>query len=93
MRIEVYENGYTIWLSAYDTYEWAHKPDAWWPCSTLSDKRFMAVVDANGLCDLTVNGRDAPDTIDGAELDAIVADHLPKNARQFWPVWDLEARP
>jgi hypothetical protein len=86
MRIQKHEGGYTMWLSARDTYEWAHKAGAAWPCSTLSDKRCMVVVDGTGLCDFTVNGRDNYGT-GGAELDAIVSDHLPEDMRQFWPTW------
>ncbi len=86
MRIQKHEGGYTMWLSAFDTYEWAHKAGAIWPCSTLSDKRCMVTVNFNGLCDFTVNGRDS-DSIDGTELAAIVSDHLPEDCRQFWPTW------
>ena len=81
------QSGYVIWLSAHDTYEWAHRPGEYWPCSTLSNKRCMIDVDSNGLCDMTVNGRDVTDDINGDELDAIVADHLPKDLHHFWPVW------
>ena len=89
MRIRKDKNGYVLWLPARDTYDWAHRPDASWPCSTLSGNRVMVVVDSNGLCDLTSNGHGADD-IDGHELEAIVADHLPADLRRLWPVW---ARP
>jgi hypothetical protein len=79
-------NGYTMWLSANDTYNWAHRPRNDWPCSTLSHKRCVVRVDDNGLFDLTVNGRD-DDDVDGVELDAIVGDHLPKDCRHLWPIW------
>lgn len=92
MRIQKHENGYAMWLSARDTYDWAHKPGATWPCSTLSNKRCLVVVDTNGLCDFTVNGRDVYERdasdIDGTELDAIVSDHLPDDMRQYWPTWN-----
>lgn len=87
MRIQKSDTGYVMWLSANDTYEWAHKAGASWPCSTLSDKRCMVAVDNNGLCDISVNGRDDNGFIDGTELDAIVSDYLPNDLRQFWPVW------
>lgn len=87
MRIQKNDDGYVMWLSANDTYNWAHKAGAGWPCSTLSDKRCVVTVDSNGLCDFNVNGRDDNDNIDGTELDAIVSDHLPNDLRQFWPVW------
>jgi hypothetical protein len=81
--------GYTLWLSARDTYDWARKPGAAWPCSTLEDHRVMVQVDSNGLCDLTIDGRSPADNadIDGTELNAIVADHLPANYRHLWPTW------
>ena len=82
--------GYTIWLSARDTYDWAHKVGAAWPCSTLADNRIVACVDSNGLYDLTVNGKSPNDhtDIDGSELDACIGDHLPKHLRHLWPTWE-----
>lgn len=80
--------GYTLWISANDTYNWAHRPGAAWPCSTLSDRRACVVVDSNGLVDLTINGRTAPDSIDGNELDAIVSDHIPQDCKHLWPTWE-----
>lgn len=76
--------GYVMWLSARDTYNWANKPDASWPCSTLADEAIRVEVDSNGLCD----GK-FPDDCDGNELDAIVADYLPKRLRHLWPVWSV----
>jgi hypothetical protein len=78
--------GYALWLSASDTYNWAHRPGSSWPCSQLSDNRCLVVCDDNGLCDFTLNGRDGD--IDGNELDACVADHLPADCRHLWPVWE-----
>jgi hypothetical protein len=86
MRIKVHDTGYVLWLSARDTYDWATRPGAAWPCSQLSDHRCVVVVDSNGLCDFTLDGRDAD--VDGNELDACVADHIPQSARKFWPTWD-----
>lgn len=65
--------GFTAWISAYDTYEWARTPGSSWPCSTLSGRRLMVCFDSNGLCDLTVDGRDDRDT-DSHELNAIITD-------------------
>lgn len=78
--------GYRMCLSASDTYDWAHKPGAAWPCSTISDKRIAVTVDSNGLCDFTMNGRYAD--CDGNELSAIVADHLRAEFRHLWPTWE-----
>ena len=81
---------YTLWLSARDTYNWATRPNAIWPCSTLRDHRVMVQVDSNGLCDLTIDGRmpDDPDLGAGGELEAIVSDHLPASLRHLWPTWE-----
>lgn len=87
--------GYTLWLSARDTYRWANRSGARWPGSTLADHRLVVTVDQNGLCDLTVDGRydwadlDGND-LDGNELDALVADHVPAGCRHLWPVWEGE---
>lgn len=61
-----------IWLSARDTYEWAHRTGASWPCSTLSGHRVFAAFDSNGLCDLTIDGKDGD--CDAHELSAIISD-------------------
>ena len=89
MRIQEHIGGYNIWLSATDTYKWAHKAGANWPCSTLANKRLFAAIDNNGLVDLTVNGRDAQN-IDGNELAACIGDCLPIGLRQFWPWLELK---
>lgn len=81
-------NGYVMKLSANDTYQWAHRVGASWPCSTLSGNRLVVIVDSNGLCDLTVNGKTDCD-LDGNELDAIVSDHLPDNHKHLWPTWRI----
>ena len=81
-------NGYTMKVSALDSYYWAHRPASSWPCSTLAGKRFVVHVDNNGLYDITVNGKYASDGIDGSELDAIVSDLLPPLYRHLWPVWE-----
>ena len=65
--------GNKIWLSANDTYNWAHKPGASWPCSQLSGHRVFAEFADNGdLVDYTVDGRIKD--VDANELNAILAD-------------------
>ncbi|MHC4622206.1 MAG: hypothetical protein ACYTEQ_31105 [Planctomycetota bacterium] len=78
--------GYTFRVSARDTYNWAHRPGQTWPCSCLSDKHLVVDVDASGLCDLHVNGKDNVD-VDGTELEALVSDCLPADCRHLWPTW------
>ena len=87
MRLRDDGTGFVLWASADDTHHWARKPGAAWPCSTLSGHRFMAVFDTNGLLDLTVDGRDAPDDIDGHELSAIVADLAGEKLPKDHPCW------
>ena len=87
MRIKRFgEKEYALWLSASDTYQWANRSGARWPCSAASGNRLALRVDENGLCELLVNGRDDAD-IGSDELSAIVADHLPRDLRHLWPVW------
>lgn len=85
MRIRHLSNGYGLWLSANDTYYWAHKPGASWPCSDLADHRVYVGVDSNGLCDFAIDGE--PGDCDGNELEAIVSDHLPEDLKKYWPCW------
>jgi hypothetical protein len=74
MRTQIFDSGAKLWLSANDTYCWAHRPGACWPCSELSGNRLFVEYDRGGLVDLTINGRigDCP----AHELTAIVSDHL-----------------
>jgi hypothetical protein len=77
MRIKSDSYGTTLWLSADDTYEWAHRPGASWPCSTLSGKRLVVVFDASGnLVDMAINGGRGEQDCDGNELNAITSDML-----------------
>lgn len=76
MRTAIHSDSFTVWLSAQDTYDWAGKPMASWPCSTLANKRLVASFDTNGLYDLSVNGRDTSEDTDGNELSAMVSDFM-----------------
>ena len=80
---------YTMWLSAHDTYQWAHKAGASWPCSQLSNHQAVICVDSNGLYDLTIDDGKGNQDIDGAELAACVSDHLPAHLHHLWPVWKI----
>jgi hypothetical protein len=91
MKIKRQPCGYTMWLSANDTYWWADGQGPTklrWPGSVCSGKRLVVVVDDNGLIDMAINGKDHIDGLGGHELDAIVSDHLPKDLRHFWPTWE-----
>ncbi len=79
--------GYTLWLSAQDTYQWAWGPIGW-ACSFLSGKRVVVAVDSNGLCDLSINGGRGDQDCPGDELEAIIADHLPARLHHLWPAWE-----
>ncbi len=81
MKTQINPTSVKLWLSANDTYDWAHKAGASWPCSQLSDKRLFVEFDTNGLCDIAIDGK--PDDCDANELNAMVSDYLaaklPKN--------------
>jgi len=87
MKIQKNDNGYVLWLSHNDTYNWANKSGSSWPCSMLSGNRLRVIVDSNGLCDITVNGKDTD--CDIAELIAVVSDHIPADCRKYWPTWEF----
>ena len=94
MRIKDNGNSFTIWLSARDTYDWAHTPGSYWPCSSLADKRLVATFDTNGLLDFTVNGQQShsdiwndADFIDGTEFSALVADCAAKGIGKSHPCY------
>jgi hypothetical protein len=68
-------NGFALWLSARETYAWAHRPGAAWPCSFLAGKRLLVKVDRYGLLDLQVDGGRGDQDCPADELNAIVVDH------------------
>jgi hypothetical protein len=65
-----------IWLSANDTYNWAHKPGSSWPCSKLSGHRVFAEFASNGdLFDIAIDGKYGKDC-PSSEFNAIMDDFL-----------------
>ena len=75
MRINKTDNGTRLWLSANDTYDWAHKSGASWPCSELSGHRLYAEFDKdNNLIDITIDGKYKNCSID--EFNAITSDFM-----------------
>jgi len=89
MRVKDNRNAVILWASERDTYAWAHKSGAAWPCSTLSGRRFVACFDTNGLYDLTIDGKypDEHEDTDGHELSAICADLLAERIGEDHPVY------
>lgn len=75
MRVQTNGENVTVWLSADDTYQWAHKAGAVWPGSTLSGHRVRAEYMHGDLVDFALDGRDGD--CDGSELDAIICDLVP----------------
>ncbi len=78
MRAKRTDYGTSLWLSAADTWAWANRPGACWPCSTIAGRRLFAEFDGRGdLVDVAVDGkRGEDDGVDGNEFSAITSDHL-----------------
>ena len=85
MRLKDHGNGFTIWISADDTYEWAHRTGAAWPGSELAGHRLRVDYDTNGIWQLTVDGY--PKNIDATELNAIVSDFAAEQLPEDHPCW------
>lgn len=76
MRAKQTQYGTKLWISARETYAWAHKVGASWPCSQLADHRLFVEFDARGdLVDMAVDG-DSNFDIDSTEFNAITSDFL-----------------
>lgn len=77
MRIVTSQHGTKIWLSRDETYNWAQKTGAAWPCSFLSSKRLFAEFASNGdLIDIAINGGKGDQDCPSDELTAIIEDHI-----------------
>lgn len=74
MRVTVTDTTLLLHADGDDTYNWAHKPGAVWPCSVLAGQPFRAMFDRNGLLDFA-SPADSGD-LSGAELSACAADLL-----------------
>lgn len=74
-RVKVTDRSIELWASERDTYDWATRPGAAWPCSHLRGSRFYAAFDASGLVDTTVDGRRGDD-VPADEFSACCADLL-----------------
>lgn len=76
MQASMTVHGTMLKLSTNDTYAWAHKAGAAWPCSTLSGHRLWAAFDTKGnLVDFAVDGSSEFD-MDVNEFNAITSDYL-----------------
>lgn len=87
MRLKDNGTSIALWLSARDTYDWAHRAGESWPCSSLADRRVFCAFDSNGLYELTVDGKDAPDDIDANELNALTSDFLARRLKPGHPCY------
>lgn len=77
MRTTCDQYGTTLWLSANDTHNWAHRSGACWPCSTLAGHRLFASFAPNGdLVDMAIDGGRGNQDCPGDEFNAIVSDYL-----------------
>lgn len=83
MKTQISENHATFWISGSESWQWATQ----WPCSQLSGKRICASFDRNGLCELSINGKDAPEDLDATELNAIVADFAARKLPEDHALW------
>lgn len=69
--------GIKLWLSANDTYLWATRPGASWPCSELRGRRLFVEFDGDGdLVDLAIDGGRGNQDCSSDELTAIATDHI-----------------
>jgi hypothetical protein len=77
MRKQITPSGTKLWLSSKDTYDWANKAGASWPCSQLSDRRVFVEFDRSGdLVDFVIDGGKGEQDCDSHELNAITSDAL-----------------
>ena len=64
-----------LWLSAKDTYDWAHKEGSNWPCSQLSGKSLFAEFYDGDLTDHLIDGNSFVQ-VDANEFTAITSDFI-----------------
>ena len=74
MRIKKTKQTTRLWLSAVDTYDWANKSGAAWPCSVLSGHRLYAEFINFDLVDMTIDGKSKDCSAN--EFNAITSDFL-----------------
>lgn len=81
MKIQKQGNTVKLWLSADDTYAWANRPGAIWPCSFLAGKTLFAEFDDGDLVDYAVDGKTGfpSDQPLADEFNAITSDFIEAN--------------
>ena len=89
MRTSITSTNVQVWLSARDTYDWAHRSGARWLGSELSGRRVFAEFDSNGLCGLAFDGGRGDQDCDSNEFSACVADHLAGRLPVDHPCYDV----
>ena len=76
MKTQTTGSSVKLWLSANDTQDWARKPGASWPGSTIAGRRLFVEFDSNGLLDMALDSGRGSQDCDGSELSAMSADFL-----------------
>jgi hypothetical protein len=76
MKVDTSGDTVKLWLSEEDTYQWANRPGAAWPCSFLSGKTLFAEFFQGDLVDVAVDGSSNIEEFIGDEFDAITSDFL-----------------
>lgn len=66
-------NSFKCWLSVQDVKDWIHKPNSYWPCSTLNGKRIYFEISRGDLVDLNINGKTSIN-YDGYEMQVLIQD-------------------
>lgn len=89
--VHISDHGLTLWASKRATANWANKPGAIWPCSTLAGRRLKVEFDRNGICDMSLNGRyaDSGAPVDASELNAFVWDMVSDVLPEEHPARDV----
>ena len=73
MKQQHANNSHKLWLSTHDTYDWAHKPGAAWPCSFLSGRKlFIGIDDGGNLVDMSIDAGRGDQSCPADELNAIM---------------------
>jgi len=87
MKLRDDGQGFSLWLSASDTWAWANCPGSGWPCSSLAGRRVFVAYDRHGLHTVTLDGK--PGDCCADELAACVADHVAASGKidEEHPAW------